>query len=98
VTVTYTLEHTWDGHFQGEFTLVNSGSTAISGWELTVTLPGDTVEWAWDASWHMNGDELIMDPSSDQATIGAGATITEHVMAQGSTTSPTSCTFNGLTC
>jgi cellulase/cellobiase CelA1 len=98
VDVSYSLEHSWQGGFQGVFTIVNNGSTAVSGWELDAVLPGDQVEWVWSASWHMTGDTLVMTPPGDQATIGPGDTVTEHVTAQGSTTSPTSCTFNGSPC
>jgi Cellulose binding domain len=98
VDVTYTLEHTGHGGFRGAFTIVNNGSTAISGWELDAALPNDTVQWVWPAQFHMSGDTLVIDPSDDQPSIGAGDTLTVHVAAQGSTTSPTSCTFSGSPC
>jgi cellulase/cellobiase CelA1 len=98
VSVSYSLQSSDGDHFEGEFTIVNNGSSAVSGWQLAVTFPGDQVDWVWEASWHMSGDTLIMSPSGDQVTIGPGASLTEHVAAQGSATSPASCTFNGSAC
>ena len=98
VSVNYTLVQQWDGGFQGQFTIVNGGSTAINGWQLSAVLPGDQIESAWDASFQTNGDTLIMNPPSYQMTISPGASLNEEFTAQGSTTSPADCTFNGAAC
>ncbi len=52
----------------------------------------------WDATYHTAGDVLIMDPPSYQVTIAPGASLTEHFVAQGTTTSPAACSFNGTAC
>ena len=95
VNVTYTLVYHWPGGFQGQFTIVNNGTTAINGWELAAVLPGDRINTVWDASFHTDGDTLIMDPPSYQMTIPPGTSLQENFVAQGTTTSPTGCTFNG---
>jgi len=84
--------------FQGRFTIVNNGSTAIKGWELVVVLPNDRIRSVWDGSFRTDGDTLYIDPSKSQQTIAPGATVTENLSAHGSTTTPTSCTFNGSAC
>jgi len=84
--------------FQGKFTIVNTGTTAVSGWELAVVLPNDDVRSVWDGSFHTSGGTVYIDPSSSQRTIAPGASLTENFIAHGSTTSPTSCTFNGSAC
>jgi hypothetical protein len=98
VSVSYTLIQQWDGGFEGEFTIVNKGSTAINGWQLSAVLPGDQTESAWDASFQTDGDILVMNPPSYQMTISPGASLNEEFTAQGSTTSPADCTFNGAAC
>jgi cellulase/cellobiase CelA1 len=96
--VNYTLLRQWHQGFLGEFTIVNKGSVTINGWELAAELPGDQVEAAWLAGFHVSGDTLILDPRSEQMTIDPGASLTEYFTASGSATSPTSCTFNGQPC
>jgi endoglucanase len=98
VTVSYSLVQPWDGGFQGEFTIVNHGTAAIHGWQLAAAFPGDTIESAWDASFHTDGDTLLLDPPSYQLTIGPGASLAEHFTAAGTTTAPGSCTSNGAAC
>ncbi len=43
-------------------------------------------------------DTLIMDPPSYQMTIPPGGSLPEHFVAQGGTTSPAGCTFDGMAC
>lgn len=77
---------------------MNHGTTAINGWELSVVLPGDRINTVWDAMYHTAGDTQIMDPPSYQMTIPPGGSLPEHFVAQGSTTSPAGCTFDGMAC
>lgn len=98
VTVTYSVTKQWAGGFQGQFTIVNHGTTAVSGWELSAVLPGDRVSRVWDATYHMAGDTLIMDPPSYQVTIPSGDSLAESFVARGTTTRPEGCTFNGIAC
>jgi hypothetical protein len=88
----------WPGGFQGQFTIVNHGPTTIDGWELTAVLPGDLINTVWDATYRTVGNTLIMDPPSYQMTIAPGASLSEHFVAQGTTTSPAGCTFDGNAC
>lgn len=98
VQVSYTLVRQHPHRFQGQFTIVNSGSTAINGWELAVVLPGDHIRSVWDGRFRTSGNTLFIDPSSSQRTIAPGATLTENFIARGSTTAPASCTFDGASC
>lgn len=92
------MVHTWWNGFQGQFTIVNNGKNPIKGWEIAAVLPKDDVRAAWDALFHMNGDTLYLDPPWYQQTIAPGASLTEDFAAHGTTTTPTSCTFNGSPC
>jgi hypothetical protein len=84
--------------FHGKFTIVNNGSAAINGWELAVVLPNDTVVSVWDGVFHTEDGTVYIDPSSSQQTIAPGASLTENFIADGTTTTPTSCAFNGSAC
>jgi chitinase len=90
--------HQYPHSFQGKFTIVNNGTTAINGWELSVVLSDDDVRSVWDGLFHTGDDTLYIDPSSSQQTIAPGATLTENFIASGSTTTPTDCMFNGSAC
>jgi Cellulose binding domain len=98
VSVSYTLVHQWHDGFQGQFTINNKGRKTISRWELIAVLSGDQVRWAWPARFQVNGDTLTLQPPPGQSTIAPGASLTENFMADGTTTSPSSCTFDGSPC
>jgi hypothetical protein len=98
VHVTYSLVRRWAGGFQGQFTIVNRGHTAISDWRLTVVLPDDHVESAWDASFQETGNTVTLIPPAYALSIAPGAKVTEQFTATGTTLRPVSCTFSGAPC
>lgn len=98
VDVSYSVVQTWGNGFQGRFTIVNNGSKTVNGWEIAAVLPNDHVQTSWYATYHITGDTLYLDPTLLQQTIAPGATLTENFTATGTTTTPTSCTFNGSPC
>lgn len=98
VNVSYSVVYQSGNGFQGQFTIVNNGSKTINGWEIAAVLPNDHIQAAWYATYHTNGDTLYLDPTFLQQTITPGATLTENFDATGTTTTPTSCTFNGSPC
>jgi hypothetical protein len=98
VHVSYSLVRRSHDGFQGQFTIVNRGRAAISDWRLTVVLPGDHVESAWDASFQETGDTVTLIPPAYALTIAAGAKVTEQFTATGTTLRPVSCTFSGAPC
>jgi len=98
VSVSYTLVKVWDGGFQGEFTIVNDSGVPVDGWQLAAVLPGDRIQSAWDASFQVIGDTVILTPPPYQVTIEPGASLAEHFTAGGTGTEPDSCTFNGVPC
>jgi Cellulose binding domain len=98
VTVTYSVVERWDGGFQGQFTIVNHTSAALTGWQISATFPGDLVDSVWGASGQAGGSSLVLDAPSYQATIPPGASQSANFTAQGNTTSPASCTIDGRAC
>lgn len=97
-TVTYTLDQRWPGGFQGHFTIVNNGTTALTGWALTATLPGDSIDSVWSASYTVNGYQLTLTAPSGQPSIAPGASQSAYFTASGSTARPTDCVFNNQAC
>ena len=107
VTVTYTLDGTdpWRQGFHAHLTIVNNGSTPVAGWSVQVSLPGDQVDWvgypgAWEpfANWQFGGGTLTLNAVSGGETLAPGATEIVPITAQGGTTAPGSCVFNGSAC
>jgi hypothetical protein len=99
VTVAYSVVQRWDGGFQGQFTIVNHASTALTGWQIRAAFPGDLVDSAWGAGWQISGGgTLVLDAPSYQPTVPPGASQSANFTARGNTTSPVSCSIDGLTC
>jgi len=99
VTVSYSTAQRWDGGFQGEFVITNHGSSAVTGWQLVVTLPGDRVDTVWNADWwYGSGGNVIMTAAPYDQVIEPGAAQSVNFVAQGGTTEPASCTFDGSAC
>jgi hypothetical protein len=89
----------WDGGFQGQLTIVNHTGSPLNGWQITIALPGDQVDTVWNADWQKaQGNSVIMTAASYDQSIAPGASQAVNFVAQGSTTSPASCTFDGSAC
>lgn len=98
VTVGYSLIQQWDGGFEGKFTIVNHGSTSLSGWVLAVTFSRDHIDSVWDASSKTAGHRLTLTPASYQPSIPPGGSQSAFFTANGMQLTPTGCAFNGKAC
>lgn len=107
VSVTYTLDGTdpWHQDFRAHLTIVNHGATPVAGWTVQVSLPGDQVDWvgypgAWNpfANWQFSGGTLALNAVSGGETLAPGGTEIVPISAQGSSTVPGGCQFNGSAC
>jgi hypothetical protein len=99
VTVSYSTPHRWSGGFQGEFIITNHGSSAVAGWQIVITLSGDRVDSVWNAHWQYgSGGSVVMTAAPYDQVIEPGAAQSVNFVAQGGTTAPTSCTFDGSAC
>jgi hypothetical protein len=99
VTVTYSTPYTWDGGFQGEFTIVNHGNSTLKNWQVVIALPGDQVDNAWDANWQPGpAGTVILTPASYDPPLKPGASQQLHFVVTGSTVVPASCAFDGSAC
>jgi hypothetical protein len=99
VTISYSTAQRWDGGFQGGFVITNHGSSAVTGWQIVVTLPGDRVDTVWNADWQYgSGNSVVMTAAPYDQVIEPGAAQMVNFVAQGAATEPASCTFDGSAC
>jgi cellulose 1,4-beta-cellobiosidase len=100
--VVYTRNSQWPGNFTGQLVITNTSASAINGWTLKFTYPGDqkiTNDFNGTAS--MSGETATVTNASYNGAIGPNGSVT--VGFQGTftsnDTSPTSgFTLNGATC
>jgi mannan endo-1,4-beta-mannosidase len=91
----------WQGGFQGEITIRNTGAAAISGWTLGFTFAdGQTVSNMWGGTPTQNGGTVSVTPASYTSTIPTAGSVTVGFIAtKGATnTAPTTFTLNGTAC
>jgi cellulase/cellobiase CelA1 len=99
VTISYTLVAQWIGGLLAAFTITNDGSTGITGWQLSATFPGDQIQDAWGTDTpNSSSDDLTVGATADLPTIAPGTSQTVYFAAQGATTVPAACTFDGAAC
>ena len=104
VTVSYAGSgHGNSGRFSTQVTLVNHGSTAVSGWTLRLSYPGDQVFWVGYpggefVSWQFGGGTLTLSARAGGETLAPGGTQSILVAGLGNTPAPAGCTFNGSGC
>ncbi|QFQ95700.1 cellulase family glycosylhydrolase [Streptomyces phaeolivaceus] len=100
-SVAYRATNEWQGGFQGEIVIRNTGTTAISGWTLAFTFAdGQTVTNMWGGTPTQSGGAVSVKPVSYTNTIPAAGSVTVgFIGAKGTTnTAPTTFTLNGATC
>jgi cellulase/cellobiase CelA1 len=97
----YSLTNSWPGGFQAQVVLTNTGTTAISPWQLVWTFPGDQqISSLWDASYVQSGEHVTATAESYNSTIAPSASVTVGFTGSytNSDASPTSFTVNGTAC
>ncbi|MFG2310174.1 glycosyl hydrolase family 18 protein [Streptomyces sp. NPDC048566] len=97
-TATYTKTQDWGTGFGGQWTVKNTGSSAISSWTVEWDFPsGTSVTSAWDADVTHSGNHWTAKNKSYNGTLAAGASISFGFNGAGSG-SPSNCTLNGGSC
>jgi hypothetical protein len=99
-SVTYTPDQ-WPGGFTADVTIANTGSSAIGGWTLAFTFPGDQkITDAWNGVESQTGENVTITNESYNATIAAGGSTSLGFQGTWSSSdaSPTSFSVNGSTC
>ncbi|MFD5200739.1 glycosyl hydrolase family 18 protein [Streptomyces sp. NPDC058375] len=97
-TATYTKKSDWGSGFEGQWTVKNTGTTALSSWTIEWDFPsGTAVGSAWDASVTSSGTHWTAKNLSWNGTVAPGASISFGFNGTGSG-SPTGCKLNGASC
>jgi len=99
--VVYSTQSQWAGGFVAGLTITNTGSSAINGWTLGFTFPGDQkITTAWNGTATQSGENVTITNASYNGSIAAGANTS--VGFQGTWASsdavPTAFTLNGASC
>jgi len=100
-SVAYSLVNSWPGGFQGQVRVSNTGSSAISGWTLRWTFPGDQkISSLWNGSYTQSGEQVTVTNAPYNATIAPGSSVTVGFTGTytSSDASPTAFTVNGAAC
>jgi mannan endo-1,4-beta-mannosidase len=99
--VGYRVTGDWGSGFQGEITLRNTGTAAVSAWRLGFAFAnGQTITNMWGGTASQSGGAVTVSPASYTNTIAPGASVTIGFTAtRGATnTAPAAFTLNGGTC
>jgi O-glycosyl hydrolase len=100
-TVTYTTNSQWTGGFVAQVVIANGGSSAINGWTLAFTFPGDQqITDTWNGVTSQSAENVSIANESYNATIPAGSNTSLGFEGTWNTSdaAPTSFTVNGTTC
>jgi hypothetical protein len=99
--VSYVKASEWVGGFVANVTISNTGTTAINGWTLVFTYPGDQhVSSGWNGNIVQNGQTVTVTNLSYNALINPGQSTSFGLQGTWHTSdaSPTVFTLNGKTC
>ncbi|MCX4238228.1 cellulase family glycosylhydrolase [Streptomyces ortus] len=100
-SVGYRVSNEWPGGFQGEITIRNTGTAAISGWKLVFAFAGgQKVSSMWGGTPTQSGATVSVANASYTSTIPASGSVTVGFTADKGATNaaPTAFTLNGTTC
>jgi endoglucanase len=97
----YSLVNSWSGGFQAQIALTNTGVSAINGWKLNWTFPGDQkISSLWNATYTQSGEQVTATAEAYNATISPSGTITIGFTGTftSNDTAPTAFSVNGTAC
>ncbi|UUS34185.1 MULTISPECIES: cellulose binding domain-containing protein [Streptomyces] len=97
---TYRKTQDWGGGFTGQWTVKNTGTTAIDGWTVSWDFPaGTSVTSAWDATVTGSGTRWTARNASYNGTLAPGASVSFGFNGTGSGgADATGCALNGAPC
>ncbi|WP_433688311.1 cellulose binding domain-containing protein [Micromonospora carbonacea] len=99
--VTYQKQSEWPGGFVVDVTVENTATTAVNGWTLAFTFPGDQrITTLWSATYTQSGSAVTIRNANWNGTIAAGASVTFGFQGSwsGSNAVPTGFSLNGVPC
>ncbi|MGC4946488.1 cellulase family glycosylhydrolase [Streptomyces sp. DT224] len=100
-SVGYKVVGQWQGGFQGEITIRNTGTAAIDGWKLGFSFAnGQTVTNMWGGTPTQSGGSVSVAPASYTSTIAPNSSVTVGFTGSqsGTNTAPAAFTLSGADC
>jgi hypothetical protein len=92
-TGTYSVVNSWQGGYQAQVVVKNTGSGTLNGWKLTWTFPsGQTISSLWNASFTQSGANVTVTNAGYDGTLAPGATATVGFTANGTSAAPSNLT------
>ena len=84
----------WNNGFTANVTLTNNSTTAVNGWSLTWTFPGNqAITNLWNGNLTQSGQSVKVTSMSYNATIPAGGSVSFGFQATYSGSNPTPAAF-----
>lgn len=99
--VAYVIQSQWQDGFVADVRITNLGITAITGWTLAWTFPGDQrVTNSWNTRLTQNAAQVGAQDAGHNATIAPAATVAFGFQAtySGGNAAPTAFTLDGVAC
>jgi endoglucanase len=97
-SATFTKVSDWGSGWQGQYTITNGGTSAITSWKVEFDLPsGSSVSSHWEARLTTSGQHFTFTNLGWNGTIAPGASVSFGFIGTGSG-SPTGCLLNGASC
>ena len=101
-SVTYTNQNDWGSGFTANVVIKNNGTSAINGWTLTWTFPGNqTITNMWSGSYTQTGASISVKDLGYNANIPANGGTTNfgfNANYSGTNAKPASFSVNSTVC
>ncbi|MHC3815919.1 glycosyl hydrolase family 18 protein [Streptomyces sp. DT9] len=99
-TATYVKKSDWGSGFEGQWTVKNTGTTALSSWSIEWDFPAGTgVGSAWDATVTSSGNHWTAKNLGWNGSVAPGASVSFGFNGTGSGSgAATNCKLNGASC
>ncbi|MBV9411370.1 MAG: cellulose binding domain-containing protein [Acidimicrobiia bacterium] len=99
VGLAYATTDSWVGGYNAEVDITNGAAATVNGWTLTFKLPNSTMTQMWNGTYTRAADgTYTVRNASWNGTIAAGQSTSVGFGANGTSATPTNCTFNGTPC
>jgi hypothetical protein len=98
LTAAFAKDSDWGTGYQARYTITNTGTAAVTGWQLAFALPSSAKLGSfWDTAITTTGGTSTAKDRGYNASIAAGASTSFGFVVAGSG-APVSCTINGVSC
>src|SRR2546421_3736625 len=98
LVASFKVTDSWSTGYQGQYTVANPGTSAVTGWRVEFDLPtGTSVRNFWTAGMSHSGNHYVFSNLSYNGTVAAGGTQTFGFNTTG-LGRPSGCLVNGAPC